>query len=321
MRFGFLVGAWAIVLLAGGATSTAMAAFPEGTVTLVVGAAPGSSGDMVARLLAIKLADRWKQTVVVENKDGANGLLAANEVMLAAPGGYTLYLSNDSSAINQAVMKTPPRDPRVAFAPISLLAKIDFKLVVNAAAPVHSVAELIAFLKANPGKYVSASSGPNTPHQLMVELFRYMTHTDTVDIPYRGTAPAITAVMSGSSLFAFSGFPGVDPQIAAGKLRPLATTGPQRNGTTPNLPTVGESVKGFTAASWWAMFVRAEVPADVRAKIAGDVTAVMADPDIKRRFVGAGLEPMGSTPPVLTAFLTSEIQKWQKLPDGIIEKQ
>ncbi len=312
------LAAAAALLVATAAPATA--AYPERMVTIVVGAAPGSSGDMLARLVAQRLSEKWKQTVVVENKSGASGLLASNQVLGAPPNGYTIYMSNDSTAINQSMMKSPPPDPRVVFAPISLLALIDFKLVVNAATPVHSVPELIAYLKAAPGKYSYASSGPKTPHHLMAELFRYQAGVDVLHVPYRGTAPAITAVLGNSSLYAFSGFPAVDGQIKAGQLRALATTGDKRNAGTPDLPTVGETLKGFSAASWWAMFVRAEVPADIQKRLATDVEAVIAEPAINQRMRDSGLVPVGSDPAYLTRFLGDEIEKWARLPEGMIEK-
>ncbi len=299
---------------------SAASAYPERMVTLVVGAAPGSSGDMLARLVAQRLTEKWKQSVVVENRTGASGLLAANQVLGAPANGYTLYMSNDSTAINPTMMKTPPPDPRVVFAPISLLALIDFKLVVNAATPVQTVPELIAYLKAAPGKYSYASSGPKTPHHLMAELFKHQAQVDVLHVPYRGTAPAITAVLSNSSLYAFSGFPAVDGQIKAGQLRALATTGDKRNAGTPDLPTVGETLKGFSAASWWAMFVRAEVPADIQARLAADVGSIIADPQVSQRMRDSGLEPVGGDPAHLKRFLDAEIGKWARLPEGLIDK-
>lgn len=289
-------------------------------MTIVVGATTGSSGDLLSRLIAQRLSDRWKQPVLVENRSGGSGLLAMREVMAAPATGYTIFMSNDSAAINQSIMRTPPPDPRKALAPISLLALIDFKLVTHPAVPATNVRELIDYLKANPGKRSFSSSGLYTPHHLMAELFRYQAGVDALHVPYRGTAPSIAAVLGGQSDYAFSGFPGVDGNVKAGKLRALATTGTKRSASSPELPTVGETLKGFSAASWWAMFVRPEVPAPVQQRISTDVAGTIAEPEVNRRMREAGLDPIGSTPAELRTFLGNEIEKWAKLPAGLVEK-
>ncbi len=295
-------------------------AFPERPVTIVVGAAAGSSGDLLSRLLAQRLSDRWKQPVVVENRSGGSGMLALREVMAAPATGYTIFMSNDSAAINQSIMRTPPPDPRKALAPISLLALIDFKLVVAPSVPATNVRELIEYLKANPGKRSFSSSGLYTPHHLMAELFKYQAGVDVLHVPYRGTAPSIASVLGGQSDYSFSGFPGVDGHIKAGKLRALASTGTRRSTSSPELPTVGETLKGFSAASWWAMFVRPEVPAPVQQKLATDVAGTIAEPEVNRRMREAGLDPIGGTPAELRTFLGNEIDKWARLPAGLVEK-
>lgn len=294
--------------------------FPERPVTIVVGAAAGSSGDLLSRLLAQRLSDRWKQPVVVENRSGGSGLLALREVMAAPATGYTLFMSNDSTAINQSIMRTPPPDPRKALAPINLLALIDFKLLVAPTVPATSVRELIDYLKANPGKRSFSSSGLYTPHHLMAELFKYQAGVDVLHVPYRGTAPSIASVLGGQSDYAFSGFPGVDGHVKAGKLRALATTGAKRSASSPELPTVGETLKGFSAASWWAMSARPEVPAQIQQKLSADVTGTIAESEVNRRMREAGLDPIGSTPAELRTFLGNEIDKWAKLPAGLVEK-
>jgi tripartite-type tricarboxylate transporter receptor subunit TctC len=295
------------------------AAYPEAPVTIVVGANPGASGDLMARLLAQKLSDRWKQPVVVENKSGASGILAANEVRNAKPDGYTIYVSNDSAAINEVVQKNKPFEHIKVFAPVSLLALIDFKLVVHPSLPVKTVPDLIAYAKANPGKLNYASSGEYSPHHLMAEMFRDSAGIDAVHVPFRGTAAAITAVIAHHADYAFSGFSGVDAQIQSGQLRALATTGKKRNQASPDLPTIGETLPGFSAGSWWAMWVRNEVPPPVRDEITKQVRAIIAEPEVQRALLKTGLDPVGSTPAELRSFLDEEIAKLRKLPASVIK--
>ena len=299
---------------------TAFAAYPESPVTIVVGANPGASGDLMARLITQRLSEKWKAPVVVENKSGASGILAAQAVRNAPPDGYSIYISNDSAVINEAIPTNNPFDIRKAFAPVSLLALIDFKLVVKPSLPVKTVPELIAYAKSNPGKLNYASSGEHSPHHLMAATFAGMTGINVVHVPFRGTAAAITAVLAGHTEYAFSGFSGVDEHIKAGTLRPVATTGKQRNRASPELPTVGETVPGFSAGSWWAMWMRAEVPQGIRDQVTTDVRAIIAEPDVQAKLRATGLDPVGSTPTELRTFLAEEIAKISSLPPTVIGK-
>ena len=313
----------AIACAAAGAmlAPTALAAYPESPVTIVVGANPGASGDLMARLIAQRLAEKWKSPVVVENKSGASGILAAQAVRNSPADGYSIYISNDSAAINEAIPTNNPFDIRKALAPISLLALIDFKLVVKPSLPVKTVSELITYAKANPGKLNYGSSGEHSPHHLMAAMFAGMTGIDVVHVPFRGTAAAITAVLAGHTDYAFSGFSGVDEHIKAGTLRALATTGKQRNRASPDSPTIGETVPGFSAGSWWAMWMRAEVPPAIRDQVVADVRAIIAEPDVQAKLRTTGLDPVGGTPAELRIFLAEEIAKISNLPPAVIGKE
>ena len=300
--------------------TAARAAYPDAPITIVVGANPGASGDLMARLIAQKLSEKWKKPVVVENKSGASGILAASAVKNAPPDGYTIYISNDSAAINEAIPTNNPFDIRKVFAPISLLALIDFKLVVNPEVPVKTVPELIAYAKANPGKLNYASSGEHTPHHLIAAMFAHRAGIDVVHVPFRGTAAAITAVLAHHTDFAVSGFSGVDEHIKAGTLRPLATTAKARNRASPDLPTIGETLPGYFGGSWWAMWMRAEVPQSIRDQVTAEVRAIIAEPEVIQKLRGTGLDPVGSTPSDLRTFLADEIAKLSNLPPAIIGK-
>lgn len=308
-------------LLASPAPRTDAAEYPDRRVTIIVGAAAGAGGDLLVRLLAQKLSDRWKQTVIVENKSGGSGLISANEALKSPADGYTLYVSNDSPAINPNVQSHMPFDYRKVFEPISLLVLIDFKLLVRPALPAASVSELIAFGKSSPGKLTFASAGVFTSHHLMGELFRTMAGFDAVHVPFRGAAAATTSVIAGETDYEFTGFTGISPFIKEGQLRELATTGTARNEASPQLPTVGESLPGFSAYAWFAMWTRTEVPSAIRARIAADVAAAMKDNDVVMRLKGLGMTPIGSTPDELRSFHATEQAKWATLPESIRDQR
>lgn len=297
------------------------ASYPDRRVTLMVGAAAGAGGDFLARLLAQKLSERWKQPVIVENKTGGSGMISANATLEEPADGYTLFVSNDSPAINPNVQKHMPFDYRVVFAPISLLVLIDFKLVVRPSLPVSTVSDLIALGKASPGKLTFASAGVFTPHHLIGELFRARAGFDAVHVPFHGAVPATNSVITGEIDYEFTGFTGISQFIDAGQLREIATTGTARDSTTPNLPTVGETLSGFSAYGWFGMWTRAEVPAPVRAQIAADVAAAMKELDVVTRLKTLGMDAVGSTPDELRTHLDKEQAKWATLPASVRDQQ
>lgn len=295
--------------------------FPERRVTMMVGAAAGAGGDFLARLLADKLGKRWKQTVIVENKTGGSGLISADAVLQEPADGYTLFISNDSPAINPNVQKHMPFDYRVVFAPISLLALIDFKLVIRPELPVTSVSDLIALAKASPGKLTFASAGVFTPHHLIGELFRARAGISVVHVPFHGAVPATNSVISGETDYEFTGFTGISPFVDAGQLREIATTGTERDSASPKLPTVGETLRGFYAYGWFGMWTRAGVPAPIRAQVAADVAAVMRQPDVVARMKAIGMDAVGSTPDELRTYLDKDQAKWATLPASVRDQQ
>lgn len=315
IAFCFLLGLSAAIAPAEAAS------FPGRRVTIMVGAAAGAGGDFLTRLLADKLERRWKQPVIVENKTGGSGLISANAVLEEPADGYTLFVSNDSPAINPNVQKHMPFDYHVVFAPISLLVLIDFKLVVRPKLSVTNVSDLIALAKGSPGKLTFASAGVFTPHHLIGELFRARAGINTVHVPFHGAVPATSSVMSGEIDYEFTGFTGISPFVDAGQLRELATTGTARDSASPKLPTVGETLSGFYAYGWFGMWTRAEVPASIRAQIAKDVAAIMKEPDVVARLKVIGMDAVGSTPDELRAHLDKEQAKWATLPISVRDQQ
>ncbi len=312
------------ILIAALACSGAAVAqdYPTRPVKIIVGAAPGATGDLTSRMLAQYLTQVWKQPLVVENHSGGSGLLSANMVQALPGDGYTLYVSNDSMATNQAVLQKPPPAPPTIWAPVSLLAIIDFVLIVPANSPYKTVKDLIAAAKAAPGKLNFSSAGQYTPHHLMSELFKHQAGIDVVHVPYRGTPDSITAVVTGTCDFAFAAIGAASAQMTAGTVRALGSTGSKRNAATPNIPTIAEAgLPEFDASSWWALQVRADVPPTVQARIAAGAQEAIADPTVHERLLRAGLDPVGSTPKAYAEFLQNQIKKWKSLPDGVIAKQ
>ena len=294
------------------------ASYPERTVKIVIGAAAGAGGDTMIRLLAQALSEKWQQPVVVENRSGGSGLISANEVLKSPADGYTLYVSNDSPAINPNVMERMPFDYGEVFKPVSLLVLIDFKLLVRPDLPVKTVADLITLTRSKPGELSFASAGTFTSHHLISERFNVMAGLNAVHVPFRGAVPALNSLMAGHTDYAFTGFTGTGGLIEGGQLREIATTGIRRNEATPQLPTIGETLPGFSAYSWFAMWTRSEVPEAIRAKVANDVKTVMKSAAILNRLNSVGMEAVGSSPEELSRFHNREREKWADLPASVL---
>jgi tripartite-type tricarboxylate transporter receptor subunit TctC len=293
--------------------------FPTKAVTIVSSGAAGGGGDLVARTFADELSRRWKQPVIVENRSG----IAAPVAAAAAPAdGYTLYLSNDTIVTNQIVLRNPPPEPAKIWAPISLIAMIDFALIVPAGSKFKSAQEVIAAAKAAPGKLNYSSAGQSTPHHLIGELFKYQAGIDVLHIPYRGSPQAATAVVSGRADYGFQSISAIAGQVKSGQVRWLASTSEKRNSATPDLPTLNESaLPDFLAHSWWAFQVRAEVPKEIQNQINQAVIETAKEPAVHKRLLDLGLEPVGSTPAEYAQFIQQDLARWRKIPDGIFAKQ
>lgn len=294
------------------------APYPSQSVRIVVTAAPGAGGDFLTRMLAQHLSDKWKQSVVVDNKTGGGGQISANEAAKSPADGHTLFVSNDAPAIAPNTIKSLSLDYRKAFEPISLLVLVDFKLLVRPDLPANNVAELIAWAKASPKPPFFASAGTFTSHHLIGELFRQAAAVEAVHVPFKGAVPELMSLVAGSSDYGFAGFSGTGAFIQSGQLREIASTAAQRNPATPHLPTVGETIPGFAAFSWFAMWTRAEVPTAVRALIWRDVSAFMKLPAIVQRVGANGMTAVGSTPEELRAHLNTEQKKWAGLPAAVL---
>ncbi len=292
--------------------SAAQALFPLRPIALVVPFPAGGSTDLVARLIAEKLSQDLGQPVVVENREGAGGVAGAAAVASADPDGYTLLMGTVAThALNPAVPGSVPYDPVADFAPISLLVVVPNVLVVSPDLPVETVGELIALLKANPGRYSYASAGYGTPSHLSGELFKTMAGVDMVHVPYKGAGPALVDLMGGFVPIMFDNLPSSAEFVRSGKLRGIAVTTAERAAALPELPTVGESgLPGFETYSWNALFAPAGTPLDVLARLNQAVVKALADPEVRTTLEGSGAVIVGSTPADLALHVRAELAKW-----------
>ena len=289
--------------------------FPEKPIRFVVGFTPGGPSDILARALGQKLGERWSQQVVIENRPGAGGNVAAEAVAKSAPDGYTWLLGNNSIlATNQSLYRRLGYDPVKDFAPVALVAVQPNILVVNPQVPVHSVADLIALAKKSPGKLNYASSGAGAAAHLAGELFKTMAGVDLVHVPYKGAQPALTDVIAGQVQVMFATSASVIPFIHAGKLRALAVTTARRSPSVPDLPTVSEAgVPGFEAITWHGVVVPAATPAPLVERLNRDIVAALAQADLRERLAALGAEVRAGTPREFADYIASEIPKWSKV--------
>ena len=290
-------------------------AFPDKPVRFVIGFTPGGPSDILARALGQKLAERWGQQVVIENRPGAGGNLAAEAVAKSAPDGYTWLLGNNSIlATNHALYRKLPYDPVKDFAPVALVAVQPNILVVHPEVPAKSVTELVQLAKQNPGKLNYASSGAGAAAHLAGELFKTMAGVDIVHVPYKGAQPALTDLIAGQVQLMFATSASVIPYVKAGRLRALAVTTAQRSPSVPELPTVSEAgLAGFEATTWHGVVVPAAAPAPLVQKLNQDINAALKDKELSERLAGLGAEVLTGTPRDFADYIAREIPKWTKV--------
>jgi tripartite-type tricarboxylate transporter receptor subunit TctC len=284
-------------------------------VRFVVGFTPGGPSDILARSLGEKLAGALGQAVVIENRPGAGGNLAAEVVAKSAPDGNTWLLGNNSIlATNHALYSRLGYDPVKDFAPVALVAIQPNILVVHPSVPAHSVRELIAYAKAQPGKLNYASSGAGAAAHLAGELFKAMAHVDMVHVPYKGAQPALTDVIAGQCQLMFATSASVIPYIKAGRLRALAVTTAWRSPGVPELPTIAESgVPGFEAITWHGVVVPSATPAATVERLNRAINGVLAQKDLRERLNALGAEIAPGSPQDFAAYIAREIPKWTKV--------
>jgi tripartite-type tricarboxylate transporter receptor subunit TctC len=293
--------------------SFAQGAWPQKPIRLIVPSPPGDGSDLMARAIGDKLTQALGQPIVVDNRQGAGGRVGTEAAAKAAPDGYTLTMGNAGShGINAALYKDLPYDIERDFVAVTQVMRAPNVLVINPSLPAKSVAEFIALLKANPGKYSYGSGGNGSSAHFTAELFKSMAGVDIAHIPYKGATPALTDVIGGQVVMFMGNLPPAMGHIKAGRVRALAVTTAQRSSLVPDLPTVAEGgLPGFETVAWFGLFAPAGTPPGVVARIRDEVAKIVQQPDIRERIVTLGGEPVGNTPAEFAAIVRSDIAKWK----------
>jgi tripartite-type tricarboxylate transporter receptor subunit TctC len=303
----------AIILLAGATTLAAQMAYPSRPVTMVVAFSAGGSTDLIARVLAQRMGSLLGQTVIVENKGGADGAIGSAGVARAAPDGYTIILSTTSThVINPLLYKNISYNPSTDFQPVSLVAQSPNILVSSPKFDAKSVADVIARARAAPGTLNVATGA--TMHLLNAAMFKSMADLSWVDVPYKGSGPALNDLISGQVDLMFDQLPSSLAQVQGGRLKAVAVTSRQRTSVAPDIPTMAESgLPAFESTSWWGVFAPSKTPPEIVAKLNAVIHQALTDPKLLETFAGMGLEVQQSSPEQLATLLVDERTKWQKV--------
>ena len=311
--FTSLVG---LAIAAAASTAWAQtAAWPNKPIRLVVTFPAGGSSDAAARIVAPKLAERLGHAVTVDNKPGAGGGLGLDLVAKSAADGYTIVLASAGGlTANPSLYPNLSYSPSRDFAPITLFGTSPFVLVANPALPANTAKELLALAKTQVGKLSYASGGNGTAMHLAGELLKSMTDSDILHVPYRGSAPAVVAVMAGDTSLAIADIASIQPLLKSGRFKVIGVMGKERSALAPDMPTLAESgVPGYDAAGWFGILAPAGTPPAVLTRLNAEITAVLRLPEIRERFAAAALEPLPSTPDYMAQLMRTEAIKWAKV--------
>ena len=297
------------------ASGVAAQTYPTKPIRLLVPSTPGGSVDTIARTVGPRLAERWSQQVIVDNRPGAGGAIAGELVARAAPDGYTLLIGTVASlASNVSLQKRVPYDPAKDFSPVTLLATQNLMLLIHPSIPAKSVKELVALAKSKPGHLSFASAGTGAGGHLSGELFKMLAGIDMLHVPYKGVAPALVDVISGQVSMTFPSILSSLPHYRSNKLRGLAVTGAKRSAAVPELPTMQEAgLKGYESATWYGIVAPAQTPADVINTLNTELVAIIRQPEVRQRLSNEGADPVGSSAAEFGAHIRSEIEKWRKV--------
>ena len=288
--------------------------YPAKPVRIIIAQAPGSATDVVSRIIANKLQESLQQPIVIDARPGAGGTLGTDIAAKAPADGYTLFMANNSThGSNPALYAKLPYDAVKDFAPIVFAAATPYVLSVHPSLPVSNVKQLVALAKSRPGQLNYASAGNGSTHQLSGELLKTMTGIDMVHVPYRGTTPAIAALLSGEVSVMFATVTGIQPQIKAGKAKGLAVTTAKRSNMMPNVPTVSETLPGFEMLSWFGLLAPANTPPAIVTRLNADMIRVLALPDVRAALNAQGFEVQGGTPADFGEYIRREIAKITKI--------
>lgn len=312
---------WLIVasfVLAHAHAAHAQTGYPTHPVQLVVTVPPGGAADLVARLIGAKLSGALGQTVIISNRGGAGGTIAAGQVGKSDPDGYTLLLNTIAThGIGPHIYANLPYDPVKDFAPVILVVKLPLIMAVNADVPARSVGDVIALAKAKPGELSFSSSGSGGAPHLAGELFKSLTGTNLLHIPYRGSGPAVIDLVAGRITMMFDATPSLLPHVTAGKLRPLAAASPRRHRLLPEVPSFAElGLPGMDIALWYGVVAPAGTPAPIVQRLNAELVKILAMPDVRATLTEQGADVAGGSPEDFAAFMAAESARWSTVVKG-----
>jgi len=288
--------------------------WPTRPVRIVVPSPPAGGTDIIARVMAEHFSKAFKQQFFVENRPGAGNMIGIESVARAAPDGYTYLMTASTISLNSVLYKKISYDPIKDFAPITLAATAANILIINPSVPAKNLAEFIALAKKQPGRFTYGTPGIGTSPHMSMELFKSMAGIDLQHIPYRGTVPALTDVMSGQITGMFSNALSAKPQIEAGKVRALGASTPKRSGTLPDVPTIAEAgVPGYEATQWYGFLAPAGTQAAIIAQVHAEATKALNSAEMREKLAHDGAEPSPSTPEAFAVHIRNEIEKWRKV--------
>ena len=299
--------------LTAGAQALAQQDYPSRPIRLITPAAQGGTTDLLARVFGARLAEVFKQQVVVDNRAGAAGVIAGELTANAPPDGYTLLLAYHQHTINAALNPKLPYHPVASFTPITQLTSAALMLVVNPATPVRSLEEFLSWTRNYPGPLNYGSAGNGSGGHLAGELYKLMTGVKAEHIPYKGSGPAMMDLVAGQYHYNFAGIQGAQTLVRSGKLRALAITAPRRLAALPDLPAVAEMLPGFEVVGWYGVIGPANLPGPIVTRLHEELAKVLGQPEVRERIVADGSEPIGSTPGEFRQFMLADLAKWAKV--------
>ena len=307
----------AVVLLAGVSAPVLSQAYPNKPVRILVGYAPGGGTDIMARAIGAKVSDSLKQQFVIENRPGANGNIAAKVAADSPADGYTILFMSVAHIMSKPVYKNLGYDIERDFAPITVVTNVPNVLCVHPSLPVKNVKELIALAKSKPGALSYATSGVGSPEHFAGEMFKMMTKTDMLPIPYKGGAPLAVDLVGGQVMLAFNTAPPIMPHIQSGRVRAIAVTMDKRVAALPDVPTIAESgVPGYQMSTWYGAVIQAKTPREIVTRLNQEMLKALALPDIKERMAGLGADVVGNTPEEAAALIKLEVAKYTKVANA-----
>jgi len=306
--------ALALALLCATGSAQAQKDYPNRPIRMLVGVVPGGATDILARIFAQKLAESWRQQVVVDNRPGANQIIAADLTAKAAPDGYTLQMIPAGFAINPAMHPKLPYDPIRDFTAISMVAMVPNVMVVHPSIPVKTVNDFIAYARARPGQLSYGSSGVGSPSHLCGELLSAITRIPLSHVPYKGQGQAMIDLLGGHLKLAFPSIPASIPHLKTGKLIALGVATNLRSSALPDVPTINESgVKGYDVSAWYGVIGPPKMPKPLLARINGELNRILKTPEVGQAMSQQGADPLGSTPEEFAAAIATDIPKWKKI--------